>query len=893
MSELYDLTTEYLVDPMGIEAVSPRLSWKIHGDARGIRQVSYRIFAGSEGALLWDSGTVESADQCVRYAGRPLESRERVTWRVEVMMQTGSGTRETLQSGTASFEMGLLTKKDWKAQWIVHPDDNRQTRLVPVFRRRFEVRKNLQSARLYITSHGLYHAFINGQEVTDHKFTPGLTSYYYRIQYGTYDVTPLLSEGTNVIGMVVGDGWWRWNNNFGYQLALFAQLELFYEDGTKDVIPTDERFQVSTGSIVLSDPQKGEVFDARRQPEKWMPAAITGEHTDATLTGIASVPVREKETFPGQVTKDSNGRLVIDFGQNIAGYVKMTLRDTRPGQKVHLQHGEGLDLSGRFSVQNCNGGRSLFQEIEYTCKGGRTETYQPTFSVFGFRYLLVEGYDAQSIQDGDFTAIALYSDMGEAGYFTCSNDLINRLAANALWSQKGNFLDAPVDCPTRERNTWTGDAQIYVRTAAYLMNVYPLFEKWMKDQTIEQYASGKVGITFPSTSSVHNEEELDILKAQDSAAALAGPTGNGSIGEDSVGWGDSAVWIPYQLYLMYGDRQILANQYDTARKWLDYSLGCMKNPNPLYKDKPWYQDGNGEWIYDTLFHYGEWNEPLPPDPEVIAFFRAGGTGPGYVRHFARYGKPEVATAYTKRSCDNVAWMAEVLGKTDDAAKYRRLSAKIKACYDRYMIGEDGVIQKGHQAAYIRALALDLVSEEKKPLVIQQLQKELAAADYHLSTGFLSTVYLLPTLCENGMTNEAYRILEQTTSPSWLHPILLGATTMLERWDGLDTFRDSFNHYSFGAVVQFLFEYIAGIRPESTAPGFRKFLLHPVSGGSLTSAEASYNCPYGMIRSAWERKDSIFSYKCTVPVGTSAHLILPDGEEMDLESGEYEFSRRLL
>lgn len=562
----------------------------------------------------------------------------------------------------------------------------------------------------------------------------------------------------------------------------------------------------------------------------------------------------------------------------------MHLFNTKPGQVVHLKHGEALDLEGKFSTVNCDGGRTEFQEITYICKGAEVEEYTPRFAVFGFRYVLLEG-----IEDGEFTAIAVYSDMEQAGEFECSNPLINRLVENARWSQKGNFLDVPVDCPTRERNAWTGDAMIYCRTAAWFMDVHDFLEKWLKDQTIEQYASGKVGITFPSTSSVHDPNELERVREQDPRMALAGPEGDGNIGEDSVGWGDSAVWIPYQLYLMYGDKAILENQYPTAKRWLDYSLRCMRDKNPLYADRPWYQNGDGDYIYDTRFHYGEWNEPLPPAPEVIEFFKSGKSATEYVEFMAQFGKPEVATAYTKRSCDNLAHMAEILGKTEDAAKYRALSKKIKAAYNKYMIAEDGTIQPGHQAAYVRALALNLVCETKKPLVIAQLKRELEAANYHLNTGFLSTVYLLPTLCDNGMAEEAYRVLEQTGAPGWLHPITLGATTMLENWDGMDVFRDSFNHYSFGAVCQFLFEYTAGVRPTFDAPGFREFELQPVPGGSLTWAKASYRTKYGVIESAWKRNGDSFTYACTVPEGTTAHLTLPNGQKELLHGGRHKFS----
>ena len=769
-------------------------------------------------------------------------------------------------------------------KWICYSADHRETRLVPIFRCCFDGTSGLKRAVLRLSAQGIYEAELNGRSVTENRFMPGLTSYYHRIQVQEYDVTSLVRNGGNELCVTVGDGWWRWNNNFGYTLALWGELRLLYVDGSEETISTDESWEVGLGPILRTDLQKGESYDARVEPYGWQKAALCAEHTEGKLIENQSVPVREKERFPGQPMRDAAGRLVIDFGQNLAGYVHMTLRNTTRGQTVHLKHGEGLDKHGCFSTANCDGGRAEFQEITYICKGAEVEEYTPHFAVFGFRYALVEGVLPENV---DFEAIAVYSDMEETGNFRCSNELINKLVENARWSQKGNFLDVPVDCPTRERNAWTGDAMIYCPTAAYFMDVQQFFKKWLIDQTIEQYASGKVGITFPSTSSVHNPEELKAVQAVDPAMALAGPIGEGNIGEDSVGWGDSAVWIPYQMYLMYGDVEFLKEHYDTAKKWVEFSLRCMKEKNPLYADKPWYANGDGDYIYDTRFHYGEWNEPLPPPPEVIELFAKGGTAADFVTHMAKYGKPEVATAYTKRSCGNLAHMARILGKDEDAEHYAALAKKIQAAYDKYMIGSDGMIQPGHQAAYIRAMALDLVSAEKKPLVIAQLKKELEAADYHLNTGFLSTVYLLPTLCDNGMIDEAFRILEQTTAPGWLHPITLGATTMLENWNGMDVFRDSFNHYSFGVVCQFLFEYVAGIRPTFQAPGFKEFELRPIIGGSLTWAEGVYKTRFGAIRSRWEKKADRICYTFTIPEGTVAHVILPDGSSETLGPGTYQ------
>lgn len=912
MLRVYDLRTEYLTDPVGVDAAQPRLSWKLESDRQGVFQKSYRIRAVTDGEIIWDSGVVNSGENLrIRYKGSPLESRQCVSWSVLVCAVDEKGQTEEAKSQSAFFEMGLLKREDWKAKWIepeneVDPEAKKPS---PYLRKEFEVKPGLRKAKIYQTAHGLYECWFNGICPTEEKFKPGLTSYYYRIQYQTADITDSLKEGTNCWAVMLGDGWWRGTtggtvkNNFGYKLHYFGQIELTYEDGTREVIATDDTFRHSTGALLASDMMMGDLYDARLEPEGWKLAGfddsswelvhLTEEHADAELIPCRGVPVREMEAFLPKELTDKNGKRILDFGQNLAGYVRMKLKDTRPGQTVRLIHGEDMK-EGCFTQANIKQTSikvDAFQEVTYICRGAKMEEYCPLFSVFGFRYVCLEGYDRE-LEPGDFTAYAVYSDMQITGEFTCSHELINQLVMNSLWSQKGNFLDVPVDCPTRERNAWTGDNQIYVKTASYFMDVYAFYEKWLQDQTIEQYESGKVGITFPSTSSVHNRKELEHMKQINPLSALAGPDGNGSIGEDCAGWGDSAAWIPYMIYLSYGDVQILKNQYQTAKKWVDYMLVCARDHNPLYEDQPQYhhvnEDGelDADYIYDTKMHYGEWQEPIPKEPpkegEVTSLADV-------FAKMIREGKPKVATAYMCRSAENVAHMAEILGKEEDAGKYRRIAEKIRKVYETYLIDEDGVIEPGHQAAYVRALAMNLCSGEKREKVIRQLLGEIEANDYKLNTGFLSTPFLLPVLAECGYPEIAFRILEQTENPGWLHAVVLGATTILESWDGMDVHDASYNHYSYGAVCEFLFGYVGGIRSDFAHPGFEEFKLEPLMGGSLTGAKAVFESQYGTIVSEWKREGETWEYHCTVPVNTRAYLTLPDGRKTVLGSGTYEFT----
>lgn len=925
MLEIYDLRTEYRTNPMGIDATEPRFSWKIRSDGKGVTQTSYQIMVceadcneqGNAFDMVWDSElTISKENQRIRYQGKNLESRQRYYWNVEITVSDENGKMESAESELAFFEMGLLQESDWDASWIEPEEkvDNDARKPVIYLRKTFQVKQGLKKARIYQTAHGLYDFWLNGEAGTEDKFLPGLTSYYYRIQYQVYDVSDLLMAGENAWTIRLADGWWRGvtggtvKNNFGYKLHFLGQLELEYEDESREIIGSDESFRWSTGGMLASDMQMGDIYDAGQEPEGWKTAQFDDtewkkvhivndaksdsdgvcNHTSAQKIASRSVPVREKETFEPTEFTDANGDRVLDFGQNIAGYVRMTLRNCKPSQNIHLTHGEDVK-DGAFSMDNLASPAlplEAYQEVTYICKGEKVEQYCPAFSIFGFRYVKLEGYTGE-IMPGDFQAVAVYSDMPETGDFTCSNPVINQLVKNSRWSQKGNYMDVPVDCPTRERNAWTGDAQIYARTATDFMDVYTFYEKWMQDQAIEQYESGKVGITFPSTSSVHNKEELAKMQAINPSAALAGPEGNGNIGEDSAGWGDAAVWIPKMMYLCYGDKQILKNQYDTAKRWVKYMLECAAEHNPLYIDRPQYhhvgEDGtlDGEWIFDTRMHYGEWCEPIP-------FKFTGGSLEEILANMAKEGKPLVATAYMARSAENVAEMAKILGKSKDAKQFQNIADRIRKVYDRYLIAEDGTIESGHQAAYVRALALKMCSEEKHDKVVAQLIKEIEDNDYCLNTGFLSTPFLLPVLVDEGYTDVAFRILEQTKNPSWLHAVTLGATTILENWDGMDQHRSSFNHYSYGAVCEFLFAYVAGIRPLWEHPGYEEFLLKPVVGGTLNRAEATYESLYGRIYSGWKLEDNQFIYTCEIPVNTKAILELPDGSKRELGSGTYEF-----
>ncbi|MDR1904939.1 MAG: glycoside hydrolase family 78 protein [Treponema sp.] len=911
MLTVYDLRTEHLSNPLGIDNPKPRFSWKISGDRRNTLQETWRIIARHGNSIVWDSNVVKSCESLgVIYGGSELKSRQSITWELFV---TANGESA---AGKAGFEMGLLEKNEWKAKWIESEeevDDLLKPQPSPYLRKRFTVKNGLIRARAYQTAHGLYRYWINGESAGDRVFMPGNTSYYKRLQYQTDDIADKLSQGENIWAVRLGDGWWRGavgafktRNNYGDKLQFLGQLVLEYADGSVEYVISDESFKASTGGLLQCDPMFGTVYDAAKEPVGWKRPAFDDKawrnvhHGDGgygdltTLISEASVKVKEKERFEGRPFIDSEGNKVIDFGQNIAGYVSMTIRNSKPGQKITLEHGEGL-RHGCFDFSNvildANQSNNAFQTVIYYAKGEPEEYYCPEFSVFGFRYIRITGYD-QEIMPGDFTAIAVYSDLYEAGAFKCSDDNINKLFQNIRWSQKGNFLDVPTDCPTRERAPWSGDAQIFCKTATELTDVYTFFEKWMQEIVVEQAYDGQIPSIVPSIM-YHNASCRDAMSEAmskrygdsfDIMGAAKSEIGEPNMIDGAAGWGDVATIVPYTIYLCYGDRKILENQYLCAKKWVDYMITHAKNPNPLYKNMPEYDtftDGicDAEYIWDTDFHWGEWSEPdfdghLPED---------------FVGDRIRKGNALVATAYLTLSARLLSKIASVLDNREDAEKYFAISEKTKTMYDKYFCSDDGSIlrtDQNRQAPLVRVLAFELCSERKRSAVAKYLVKLIKENDYHLNTGFLSTPLLLNVLADTGYSDIAYKLLEQTSSPSWLYPVTEGATTILESWVGLQTYFGSFNHYSYGAVSDFLFSHVCGIKPCFETPGYKHFILEPLPGGTLTNAEYTFESPYGKIYSSWKRDGEKTEYRFIVPANTTASIHLPGKDVIEVGSGEY-------
>jgi alpha-L-rhamnosidase len=836
------LLTENAVNPICIDARAPRFSWQLDaGDKRGVMQTAYELKVSSAKGKheVWKTGKV-SSDQSmyIIYKGEPLASGQKYIWQVRVWDNAG---KASAWSEPASFGVGMLTTADWKAKWItpgfVEDSVNRPS---PLFRKGFSVNKKVGSAMVYITSHGLYEAQINGKRVGDAFLTPGWTTYNKRLQYQAYDVTGLLQPGANAVGATLGSGWYRGHigfshqmNYYGKDIALLLQLEVTYTDGSTETIVSDESWKSSTGPVRFAEIYNGATIDNRMQQKNWSTAAFDDkswsgvtvkDYTKNTLVATVNEPVRKHETFkPVKIFKTPKGEEVIDFGQNLVGWVQMKVTGNA-GDTIRLSHAEILDKPGNFYTENLRAARA--QDI-YVLKGGGEETFEPQFTWQGFRYIKVEGYK-KDLNAADFTAIALYSDMKPTGTFTSSNDMINKLQHNIQWGQKGNFLDVPTDCPQRdERLGWTGDAQVFSRTATYNMNVHNFFTKWLKDVAADQYASGSVPFVIP-----------DVLGNDKNEAGA------------STGWADVSVIVPWNMYLAYGDKQILENQYSSMKAWVKYMQDKSKND-----------------LWNTGFHFGDW-----------LFYSVNDDTDGTSAITSKF---LIAQCFWAHSTQLMIDAARVLGKKDDEAFYTASLANIKKAFVNEYVTPNGLISSDTQTAYVLALEFDMLPENLRQQAADRLANNIRRYSNHLTTGFLGTPYLCHVLSRFNHTDVAYRLLLQDTYPSWLYPVKMGATTIWERWDGirpdgsLETpTMNSYNHYAYGAIGDWMYRVVAGIDTKEEGPGYKQIIIKPTPGGNMTNIEADYNTNYGKVSSHWKIDGSNLLMHVEIPANTTATVYIP-------------------
>lgn len=850
------LRVEYQTNPVGIDVTQPRLSWKLAGPRRGLRQTAYQIQVANSaeklaaGDCVWDSGRVES-DQSVFVDSRAPAPRSgsRYHWRVRTWDEDGAASA---WSEVGFWETGLLQSADWTARWITPGwvEDPAKPKPAAMLRKEFRLRDGIREARLYISSLGLYEAELNGSRVGDAVLTPGWTSYDKRLQYQTYDVTAELHPGANAIGVTLGDGWYRGplvapdqRNHFGERLALIAQLRVTYSDGATETIASDASWKAATGPILFSEIYAGERYDALREADGWSrpgyddhawSAVQPVEHAKEILVAPQSPPVRRiEEIAPRAVRRTGSGRFVVDFGQNMVGHVRLKVRGPA-GTTITLRHAEVLEPTGELYRTALRGAA---QQVEYTLRGGGEEIYEPHFTFQGFRYVSIDGWPGELATDS-LTGVVVHSDLPVTGHWESSNPLLNQLQHNIVWGQKGNFVDVPTDCPQRdERLGWTGDAQIFGRTAAFNRDVAGFFAKWLGDVAADQKPSGTVPYVIPDVLSRHKEND------------------------GSSGWGDVATILPWTLYLVYGDRGVLAAQYPSMKAWVEYIRARAQDD-----------------LWKSGWHFGDWLSYATTSPDY----------PG-----ATTGKDLIATAFYAHSTALLAQAATVLGHTDDAREYAALAERIKSAFNREFVTPAGRVGEATQTAYALALEFDLLPEAQRAEAARRLAENVRSFGHHLTTGFLGTPYLCHVLSEHGHLDTAYALLLQETYPSWLYPVKQGATTIWERWDGIKpdgTFQDpsmnSFNHYAYGAVGDWMYRTITGLELDPAEPGYRHAVIRPRPGGGLTSAQARLDTPYGELASAWSRDGDRFELNVTVPANTHASIHLPDSAVATItESGK--------
>jgi len=837
--KLQNLRTENLHNPIGLDVKTPRFSWQLTSEKRNVMQTAYevKVSTRSGGSDQWSSGKVVS-DQSVivPYAGKELQSGKRYYWQVRVWDNAGKASE---WSTPAFFQMALLKNSDWKARWIQPGYEEQAERPSPLMRKEFSAAKKIQSAVAYITAHGLYEAHINGQRVGDAYLTPGWTNYKTRLQYQTYDVTSLLKAGVNAIGVTLGNGWYRGyigfsgqNNFYGKDISLLLQLEITYADGTSESIVSDGSWKSSTGSIMSSEIYNGETIDSRAEKAgwrltgyndgDWSPVKVADFPFD-NLLATYNEPIKKHETFkPKRIFTTPKGEQVVDFGQNLVGWVVMKVNG-KAGDRVTIKHVEVLDKDGNVYIENLRAARA---EDTYILKGG-DETLEPHFTFHGFQFIKIEGYPGELKLD-NFTAVALYSAMEKTGSFTSSSGLINQLQHNIEWGQRGNFLDVPTDCPQRdERLGWTGDAQAFSRTAAFNFGVNNFFTKWLKDLQSEQ-VEGNVPFVVPN---------------------VIGGWGNQMAG-GSAGWADAATIIPWNMYLAYGDKQILNQQYESMKAW----VGFMKR-------------NSTDDLWNKGFHFGDW-----------LFYRPNDDNDGRAAVTDKY---LIAQCFYAHSTQLLINAAAVLGKTEDVKSYSALLQKIKDAFVKEYVTPSGRLVSSTQTAYVLALNFDMLPESLRAQAAERLANNVKDYDFHLTTGFLGTPYLCHVLSRFGYEDVAFKLLMQESYPSWLYPVKMGATTIWERWDGLkpdSTFQtpgmNSFNHYAYGAIGDWMYRVVAGLDTDINGPGYKQITFKPNVGGGLTQASATLQTNYGTASSQWKIADGKLLLDVVVPANTTAQVFIP-------------------
>jgi alpha-L-rhamnosidase len=852
-----------LDDPLGIDTPRPRLSWIMEaaGGApavRGQRQTAYRVLVASTAEALasergdiWDSGRVESdLSTQVEYAGRPLLSGERYYWVVQAWDKDG---KPTGWSDPAMWTMGLLEPGDWKAQWIglkTGPTGTEEERRLPAryLRREFTLEKDIAQATAYISGLGMSELYINGRRVSDHALSPGLTEYDKRVFYVTHDLTGLLNPGPNAAGVILGNGRYHAprtkvptaTRNYGLP-RLLLQIEVRYKDGTSATVATDDSWRVTDkGPVMANNEYDGEEYDARREFKGWdepgfdaagWTAAELMEAPAGRLAAQMIAPIRVTNTLrPVAMTSPKPGAFVFDMGQNLVGWCRIRVSGPAAAM-VTLRHAETLKPDGTLYVENL---RSAKATDHYTLRGGGEEIYEPRFAFHGFRFVELTGFPGIPTLDS-VEGRVIHDDLRPAGEFACSNPLLDKIHGNIVWGARGNYRSIPTDCPQRdERQGWLGDRSAESRGESYLFDVAAFYRKWVTDMADAQKDSGSVPDVAPPYWPFYN---------------------------DGIVWPSSFVIIPHMLYDIYGDADALRTHYGSMRKWVDYMSGFLES---------------GIMPKNT---YGDWCVP-PESPELIHSKDPGRQTRGAL----------LSTAFFHHDLIFMARAAEILGESADASRFRSLAVTVKEAFNRtYFDAAKGFYDNGTQTSCVLPLAFDLVPPEERARVFDHLVRKIEGESRdHIGTGLVGGQWLMRVLSDNGRPDLAYRIASQNDYPGWGYMVSKGATTIWELWNGdtADPAMNSGNHLMLaGDLAIWMHGYLAGIRPDPAAPGYKKIIIRPTPVGDLTWARARYESVHGTIRSGWTKEpDGMLSLDVTIPPNTTATVYMPASTAASVTEG---------
>lgn len=852
--------TEYTYNPIGLDVLKPRLFWQLQAAHSDVVQSAYQIRVATSPdklednqADMWDSGKVNSnASTHVQYEGKPLHSEGAYHWQVRIW--DGADERSDW-SETSYWMMGILSRGEWKAKWIGRKsEEGLLMQPSPYFRKQFEVKKKVRRAIAYATALGVYELNLNGERFGD-RFAPGWTDYNVRVQVQAVDLTDQIKVGENVFGVILGDGWYAGTVGFlgdkvyGERPFFLMQVSIDYEDGTNERIITDHSWATNRGPIQYSDMIKGETYDAREELIGWhepsyddssweMPDVRAGYN--GLLVAAIEPPIRITQTMkPISINKTASGTYIYDMGQNMVGWTSVKVQGER-GTELILSHAEMLNPDGSLYIENL---REACQQNHYILNGKGLESYEPHFTFHGFRYVELIGFPGEPDLD-TIEGKVVHSDTQVAGKLTTSDPMVNQLYSNITWGQRGNFLSVPTDCPQRdERLGWTGDAQIFARTAAYNMDVSRFFSKYVWDMVDCQQPSGAFTDVAPDAGWIRYKNWSTRLNW---------------FAPDNSGWGDAGVIIPWTIYLMYGDTRILETHYEAMVKWVNY----LKNTTD-------------ELVRPGYANYADWLSIGADTPNEV-----------------------LASAYFAYSTKLLAQIAGVLGKIEDANHYQVLFDDIAKAFRKAFVAEDGRIHGDTQTVYVLALQFGILTENQSKQALEHLVTDIQGRGNRLSTGFLGVGYLLPALTDNGSSDVAYKLLQQEAFPSWMYSIKHGATTIWERWDGWTEDQgfqtpsmNSFNHYSLGSVGEWMFRYMAGIEADPEQPGFQHVIIRPKPGGNLSWVKASYESLYGCIKVEWQLSDEgNFRLHVDVPANTTATIHMPDQAAtlQKIGSGSYVF-----